>query len=51
MTALREANVTAPEEVTGRSAVRLLVSDLAAAGPPAVRRDAAWFAVGIGVTR
>lgn len=50
MTALSEANVTAAEEVTGRSAVRPLVHDVAAAAPQAVRRDAARFAVGIGVT-
>jgi hypothetical protein len=48
--ALCEANVTAPEEVTGRSAVRTLVLDVAAAAPPAIRCDTARFAAGIGVT-
>ena len=50
MTALREANVTAPEEVTGRSVLRPLVLGVAAAAPPAVRCDVARFAAGIGVT-
>ena len=48
--ALREAHVTAADEVTGRLAVRPLVLDMAAAVPPAVRCVATRFAVGIGVT-
>jgi uncharacterized protein YggU (UPF0235/DUF167 family) len=46
--AIRAAHQTAPEEVTGRAAVRDLVRDLvrelAATAPPTVRRDATQFA-------
>jgi transcriptional regulator with XRE-family HTH domain len=46
--ALRAAHLAAPEEVTGRAAVRLLVRDLAATAPVSVRRDASRFAASIG---
>lgn len=49
--AIRAAHEAAPEEVTSRSAVRGLVRDLAATAPAGIRRDAAQFAAGIGVTR
>jgi len=45
---LRAAHQTAPEEVTGRAAVRALARDLAATAPVSVRRDASRFAVSIG---
>lgn len=45
---LRAAHQTAPEEVTGRAAVRALVRDLAANAPVSVRRDASQFAASIG---
>jgi hypothetical protein len=49
--ALRAAEQTAHEEVTGRPAVHRLVRDLAATAPPTVRRDAEQFAAQIGATR
>jgi transcriptional regulator with XRE-family HTH domain len=46
--ALRTAEQVAPEEVAGRPSVHRLVRELAATAPPALRRDAASFAAGIG---
>jgi hypothetical protein len=48
--ALRAAHQAAPEEVTGRAAIRDLVRDLAATAPVTVRRDASQFAASIGAT-
>ena len=45
---VRAAHEIAPEEVTGRAAVRTLVRDLVATAPPTTRRDAAEFAASIG---
>lgn len=45
---IRAAHEVAPEEVTGRTAVRTLVRDLVATAPPTIRRDAAEFAASIG---
>jgi transcriptional regulator with XRE-family HTH domain len=49
-TALRAAEQTAPEEVTGRPSVHRLIRDLAATAPPSIRRDARQFAAQAGVT-
>ncbi len=47
--ALRAAQQTASEEVTGRPATRRLIRDLIATSPPTIRRDALQFASQIGV--
>jgi hypothetical protein len=47
--ALRAAHETAPEEVTGRPSVRVLVRNLADTAPVSLRRDASSFAASIGV--
>ena len=49
--ALRAAQETAPEEVTGRPSVHRLVRDLITSAPPSIRRDAEQFATQIGITR
>jgi hypothetical protein len=49
--ALRAAEQTAHEEVTGRPAVHRLVRELIISAPPTVRRDAEQFASQIGVSR
>jgi len=49
--ALRAAQETAPEEVTGRPSVHRLVRDLITSAPPSIRRDAEQFASQIGITR
>ena len=49
--ALRAAEQTAHEEVTGRPAVHRLVRELITSAPPTVRRDAEQFASQIGVSR
>ena len=49
--ALRAAEETAPEEVTGRPSVHRLVRDLITSAPPSIRRDAEQFATQIGITR
>lgn len=49
--AIRAAHQTAPEEVTGRAAVRDLVRELAATAPPTVKRDATQFAASIGAAQ
>jgi hypothetical protein len=49
--ALRAAEETAPEEVTGRPPVHRLVRDLITSAPPGIRRDAEQFATQIGITR
>ena len=49
--ALRAAEETAPEEVTGRPSVHRLVRDLITSAPPSIRRDADQFASQIGITR
>jgi hypothetical protein len=49
--ALRIAEQTAPEEVTGRPAVHRIVRELVTTAPPTVRRDAEDFARHLGVTR
>jgi hypothetical protein len=49
--ALRAAEQIAPEEIAGRPAVRKMVKDLIATGPPSVQRQAADFAGLIGVGR
>ena len=49
--ALRAAQETAPEEVTGRPSVHRLVRDLITSAPPGIRRDAEEFATQIGITR
>ena len=49
--ALRIAEQTAPEEVTGRPAVHRIVRELVTTAPPTVRRDAEDFACHLGVTR
>lgn len=48
---IRAAHEIAPEEVTGRAAVRALVRDLVATAPPTIRRDAAEFAASIGAAQ
>jgi hypothetical protein len=48
--ALRAAEQIAHEEVAGRPSARRLVRQLVTSAPPAVRRDAARFAAGIGVS-
>jgi hypothetical protein len=49
--ALRAAEQTAPEEVSGRPSVHRLVRDLVLSAPPTVRRDAESFAAQLGVAR
>jgi transcriptional regulator with XRE-family HTH domain len=49
--ALRAAEQTAPEEVTGRPAVHRLVRELVTTAPPAVKRDAEQFAMRLGVSQ
>lgn len=49
--ALRAAEETAPEEVSGRPSVHGLVRDLAATAPPSIRRDARQFAAQLGAAR
>jgi transcriptional regulator with XRE-family HTH domain len=49
--ALRAAEATAHEEVSGRPSVHRLIRELLATAPPSVRRDAEEFAVQIGVSR
>ena len=49
-TALRGAEATAPEEVTGRPSVHRLVRDLRTTAPASIRRDVDQFATQIGVT-
>ena len=49
--ALRAAQETAPEEVTGRASVHRLVRDLITSAPPGIRRDAEQFATQTGITR
>ena len=49
--ALRAAEQTAPEEVTGRPSVHRLVRELVTTAPPTVRRDAEDFALHLGVSR
>lgn len=49
--AIRAAEQTASEEVTGRPAVHRLVRELVTSAPPTVRRDAEQFASQIGVSR
>lgn len=49
--ALRAAEATAHEEVSGRPSVHRLVAELRAAAPPTVRRDVEQFATQIGVSR
>ena len=49
-TALRGAEATAPEEVTGRPSVHRLVRDLRTTAPASLRRDVDQFAMQIGVT-
>ena len=49
--ALRAAEETAHEEVTGRPSVHRLVCDLITSAPPSIRRDAEQFATQIGITR
>jgi hypothetical protein len=49
--ALRAAEQTAPEEVSGRPSVHRLVRDLVVSAPPTVRRDAESFAAQLGVSR
>lgn len=49
--ALRAAEQTASEEVTGRPAVHRLLRELITSAPPTVRRDAEQFASQIGVSR
>ncbi len=48
---LRAAHDIAPEEITGRPAVRQLARDLITTAPPTVQRQAADFAHQIGITR
>jgi hypothetical protein len=48
--ALRAAEDIAHEEVAGRPSARRLVRQLVTSAPPTVRRDAARFAAGIGVS-
>jgi hypothetical protein len=48
-TALRAAEATAPEEVSGRPSVHRLLRDLRATAPPSIRRDVDQFAAQIGV--
>jgi len=48
--ALRAAEQTAPEEITGRPAVHGLVRDLIATAPPSVQRHAADFGDLIGIS-
>ena len=48
--ALRGAEATAPEEVTGRPSVHRLVRDLRTTAPASIRRDVDQFATQIGVT-
>ncbi len=49
--ALRAAEETAPEEVTGRPLVHQLIRDLLTSAPPSVRAEAGQFAARAGVTR
>jgi hypothetical protein len=49
--ALRAAEETAPEEVSGRPSVHRLVRELVTMAPPTVRRDAERFAMRLGVSR
>jgi hypothetical protein len=48
--ALRAAEATAPQEVTGRPSVHRLVRDLRTTAPASIRRDVDQFATQIGVT-
>jgi hypothetical protein len=49
--ALRAAEQSASDEVTGRPAVHRLVRELITSAPPTVRREAEQFASQIGVSR
>jgi hypothetical protein len=49
--ALRVAEQTAPEEVSGRPSVHRLVRDLVISAPPTIRRDAENFAAQLGASR
>ncbi|HET9895193.1 MAG TPA: XRE family transcriptional regulator [Streptosporangiaceae bacterium] len=48
---LRAAHDIAPEEITGRPAVRQLARDLITTAPPTVQRQAAEFATQLGIAR
>jgi hypothetical protein len=49
--ALRAAEETAPEEVTGRPSGRRVIRDLLTSAPPSIRRDVEEFAAHAGVSR
>lgn len=49
--ALRAAEATAHEEVSGRLSVHRIVGQLRVTAPPSLRRDVEQFATQIGVSR